>query len=103
MHSEQVASVRAGVQAGFRRRGHQVTRTETFVDAAFAFSLTLLVIFHNDLPQTVAELRAALLRVPTFVLCFAMLALFGPRTTAGAGASGWTMRSRPCSAWPSCW
>lgn len=76
MHSEQVASVRAGVQTGFRRRGHQVTRTETFVDAAFAFSLTLLVIFHNDLPQTVAELRAALLRVPTFVLCFAMLALF---------------------------
>ena len=62
--------------SGFRLRGHQVTRTETFVDAAFAFSLTLLVIFHNDLPQTAAELREALLRVPTFVLCFAMLALF---------------------------
>jgi uncharacterized membrane protein len=62
--------------SGFRQRGHQVTRTETFVDAAFAFSLTLLVIFHNDLPQTAAELRAALLRLPTFVLCFAMLALF---------------------------
>ena len=62
--------------SGFRQRGRQVTRTETFVDAAFAFSLTLLVIFHNDLPQTAAELRAALLRVPTFVLCFAMLALF---------------------------
>ena len=62
--------------SGFRQRGHQVTRTETFVDAAFAFSLTLLVIFHDDLPQTAAELRGALLRVPTFVLCFAMLALF---------------------------
>lgn len=62
--------------SGFRRRGQQVTRIETFVDAAFAFSLTLLVIFHNDLPQTVAELRAALLRVPAFVLCFAILALF---------------------------
>ena len=61
---------------GFRMRGQHVTRTETFVDAAFAFSLSLLVIFHNDLPQTAAELRAALLRVPTFVLCFAMLALF---------------------------
>lgn len=63
-------------ESGFRLRGHQVTRTETFVDAAFAFSLTLLVIFHNDLPQTAAELRAALLRVPTFVLCFTMLAMF---------------------------
>lgn len=61
---------------GFRLRGHQITRLETFVDAAFAFSLTLLVIFHNELPQTVAELRAALLRLPTFALCFALLALF---------------------------
>lgn len=62
--------------SGFRQRGHQVTRTETFVDAAFAFSLTLLVIFHNDLPQTAGELRGALLRVPAFVLSFAMLAMF---------------------------
>ena len=87
MRSEQVTrdrAVREGAAgeravrdpAGFRLRGHQVTRIETFVDAAFAFSLTLLVIFHNDLPHTVAELRAALLRVPTFVLCFAMLAMF---------------------------
>jgi hypothetical protein len=62
--------------SGFRQRGHQVTRTETFVDAAFAFSLTLLVIFHDDLPQTAGELRGALLRVPAFVLSFAMLAMF---------------------------
>ena len=62
--------------SGFRLRGHAVTRTETFVDAAFAFSLTLLVIFHDDLPQTAGELRGALLRVPAFVLSFAMLAMF---------------------------
>lgn len=61
---------------GFRQRGTQVTRLETFVDAAFAFSLTLLVISFNDLPDTVAELRVALRRVPTFVLCFVMLAMF---------------------------
>ena len=72
--------------SGFRQRGHQVTRTETFVDAAFAFSLTLLVIFHNDLPQTAAELRSALLRLPTFVLCFVMLALFW------AGHNRWSRR-----------
>lgn len=63
-------------KGGFRLRGHEVTRLETFVDAAFAFSLTLLVIFFNDLPDTVAELRDALRRVPTFALCFVLLMLF---------------------------
>ena len=60
----------------FRVRGQQVTRLETFVDAAFAFSLTLLVIFFNDLPDTIAELREALRRVPTFAFCFVLLAAF---------------------------
>ena len=64
------------VEQGFRHRGEQVTRLETFVDAAFAFSLTLLVIFFNDLPDTVAELRDALRRVPTFAACFVLLTLF---------------------------
>src|SRR5688572_19591675 len=64
------------VEQGFRLRGQQVTRLETFVDAAFAFSLTLLVIFFNDLPDTVAELRDALRRVPTFAVCFVLLVLF---------------------------
>ncbi|MCA0395612.1 MAG: DUF1211 domain-containing protein [Proteobacteria bacterium] len=62
--------------AGFRLRGEQVTRLETFVDAAVAFSLTLLVIFTNDLPSTAAELREALKKVPTFVACFAVLMMF---------------------------
>ena len=62
--------------SGFRLRGEQVTRLETFVDAAFAFSLTLLVIFTNDLPQTAEELREALKRVPTFIACFAVLMMF---------------------------
>ena len=62
--------------SGFHLRGEQVSRLETFVDAAFAFSLTLLVIFTSDLPQTAAELREALKRVPTFVACFAVLMMF---------------------------
>lgn len=61
---------------GFRLRGLNVSRTDTFVDAVFAFSLTLLVIFYNDLPDTVAELRGALKRLPAFIVCFAMLAMF---------------------------
>src|SRR6478735_9214307 len=64
------------VEHGFRLRGEQVSRVETFVDAAFAFSLTLLVIFYNQLPDTVAELRDALRRVPTFAVCFVLLSLF---------------------------
>ena len=63
-------------EGGFRLRGQQVTRLETFVDAAFAFSMTMLVIFYNELPQTAAELRSALLKVPAFVVCFVMLAVF---------------------------
>ena len=39
---------------GFRLRGQSVTRLETFVDAAFAFALTLLVIAGDDLPDSFA-------------------------------------------------
>lgn len=63
-------------EKGFRLRGQQVTRLETFVDAAFAFALTLLVIFFETLPTTFDELREALRRLPTFALCFVLLALF---------------------------
>jgi hypothetical protein len=56
------------VEDGFRMRGQQVTRLETFVDAAFAFSLTLLVIFYNALPDTVAELAHALRRADHLAL-----------------------------------
>ena len=61
---------------GFRLRGAQVTRLETFVDAAFAFALTLLVIAGDTLPESFAELREALRRTPVFVLCFVLVAMF---------------------------
>ena len=61
---------------GFRLRGQQVTRLETFVDAAFAFALTLLVIAGDSLPDSFAELRGALRRTPVFVLCFVLIAMF---------------------------
>ena len=56
------------VEDGFRLRGEDVSRLETFVDAGFAFSMTMLVIFYNQLPDTAAELRDALRKVPSFVL-----------------------------------
>lgn len=73
-------------EPGFRRRGGNVTRLETFVDAAFAFSLTLLVISYNELPGSVMEMREALRRVPTFVACFALIAMFW------AGHNRWSRR-----------
>ncbi|KAA2284311.1 TMEM175 family protein [Arenimonas fontis] len=64
------------VENGFRLRGGQVTRTEAFVDAAFAFTLTLLVISVDRVPSTIQELLDALKGVPAFAACFAQLGLF---------------------------
>lgn len=61
--------------AGFRLRGLQMTRIETFTDAAFAFALTLLVI-SLDPPSSFTELGAALRGVPAFLLSASMLMMF---------------------------
>ena len=61
---------------GFRLRGEQVSRLETFVDAAFAFAVTLLVIAVGTLPRSIADLFEALQRLPTFGLAFLLLMLF---------------------------
>ncbi|MCB1643573.1 MAG: DUF1211 domain-containing protein, partial [Xanthomonadales bacterium] len=45
-------------------RGQQVTRLEAFVDAAFAFALTMLVISIDEIPGNRAELVQALKGVP---------------------------------------
>ena len=64
------------VKDGFRLRGEAVTRLETFVDAAFAFAVTLLVVSFDRVPGTFAELVEAMRRVPAFLAGFAMLALY---------------------------
>jgi len=61
---------------GFRQRGVEMTRIETFTDAAFAFSLTLLVISFDRLPATFDEFLIALRSVPAFAGGFATLAMF---------------------------
>ena len=43
---EQLASM--PVRDGFRQRGEDMTRLETFTDAAFAFAVTLLVVGGGD-------------------------------------------------------
>jgi len=61
---------------GFRERGGQVTRTEAFVDAAFAFAVTLLVISFDRVPANVPELITALKGIPAFAASFVLVALF---------------------------
>lgn len=41
---------------GFRLRGTEMTRLETFLDAAFAFATTLLVISVGSIPENYQEL-----------------------------------------------
>ena len=58
---------------GFRDRGAQATRLEAFVDAAFAFALTLVVIAGNDIPASVDELVLAMKAVPAYAACFLLI------------------------------
>lgn len=50
-------------------------RLETFVDAAFAFALTLLVISFDEIPASYDELVTALRSAPAFVASFAIIVM----------------------------
>lgn len=64
------------VENQFRLRGLEVTRLDTFIDAAFAFVLTLLVISFDQIPTDYAEMLAAVKRIPAFAMSFAVLMIF---------------------------
>lgn len=57
-------------------RGDKVTRVEAFVDAAFAFALTLLVIAGDHIPASVDELLLALKSLPAYALGFMLMLKF---------------------------
>jgi len=61
---------------GFRLRGLEMTRLETFTDAAFAFAITMLVISLSGIPGSVAELAEAMKGIPAFFVSFATIASF---------------------------
>jgi uncharacterized membrane protein len=61
---------------GFVERGHNVTRIEAFVDAAFAFAVTLLVIASNSVPTSFEEMLHAMKGVPAFAASFAQIMMF---------------------------
>ncbi|HEX7342033.1 MAG TPA: TMEM175 family protein [Rhodanobacteraceae bacterium] len=60
---------------GFLVRGAEPTRVEAFVDAAFAFAVTLLVVSVNSIPHSVADLLNDMRGVPAFAASFAIIAL----------------------------
>ncbi|MBN3034954.1 MAG: DUF1211 domain-containing protein [Bacteroidales bacterium] len=70
------------IKGGFRLRGMGMTRLETFMDAAFAFATTMLVISVGEVPGNYEELMTALKSVPAFLVSFLVMMLFwsGHRT-----------------------
>ena len=61
---------------GFRLRGIQMTRLETFIDAAFAFAVTMMVIAAERVPDDLTALLAAFKHVPAFVASIVVLGIF---------------------------
>ena len=61
---------------GFRLRGLEMTRLETFIDAAFAFAVTMMVIAGDQVPDKIEELLAAFKNVPAFIGCIVVLGIF---------------------------
>ena len=61
---------------GFRLRGIEMTRLETFIDAAFAFAITMLVIAAQQIPDDIETLLAAFKNVPAFVASVIVLGIF---------------------------
>lgn len=54
-------------EKGFRLRGINMTRIDVFVDAAFAFAITMLVISFDSIPQNFSEMVIAIKNIPAFI------------------------------------
>jgi len=61
---------------GFRDRGAQATRLEAFVDAAFAFALTMVVVAGNEIPRSVDALVLAMKSIPAYAASFLLIMRF---------------------------
>ena len=58
---------------GFRLRGLETTRIEVFVDAAFAFAVTMLVISFDAIPRNWDELMVAVKTIPAFAFAISQV------------------------------
>ena|SRR5438132_1882871 len=80
-HEEIASTVPVNLEAlprlrGFRLRGMEMTRLETFIDAAFAFAISMLVIAANQVPDDIETLLGAFKNVPAFVTSIVVLGIF---------------------------
>ena len=80
-HEEIASAVPADLDSlpqldGFRLRGIEMTRLETFIDAAFAFAISMLVIAAQQIPDDIETLLAAFKNVPAFVASIIVLGIF---------------------------
>ena len=64
------------IKDGFRQRGCEMTRIETFTDAAFAFAITMLVISVDQVPGSYQEMMALLRDIPAFIFGGAIMLNF---------------------------
>ncbi|MEP6940215.1 MAG: TMEM175 family protein [Rudaea sp.] len=62
------------LESVMRVRRQQPTRLEGFVDASFAFAVTLIVISIGHVPGSVSEMLLALRGLPTFAVSFLLVA-----------------------------
>src|SRR3977135_1027985 len=61
---------------GFRLRGIEMTRLETFIDAAFAFAVTMVGIAADRIPEDINTLLAAFKNVPALIASVVVLVIF---------------------------
>ena len=61
------------IERGFRMRGLEMTRLEVFIDAAFAFAVTMLVISFDSIPRSYDEVMLAVKSIPAFIVAVAQL------------------------------
>jgi len=76
MKSKEILDHNIPITESFRMRGTDVTRLETFMDAAFAFAMTMLVISLGSLPKNYIELIDSLKEIPAFATSFFIIMLF---------------------------
>src|SRR5437867_1239394 len=80
-HDEIASAVPADLDSlprlrGYRLRGMEMTRLEAFIEEAFAFAISMLVIAAQQIPDNIQTLLAAFKNVPTFVCSIAVLGIF---------------------------
>lgn len=64
------------IKNGIRLRGTEITRLETFTDAAFAFAVTMLVIAGDSIPTNYQTLMLSLKDIPSFAASIVVILFF---------------------------